>query len=339
MKRKALITGICGQDGAYLAEFLLSMDYEVHGGIRRSSNDYLERLNELNITDSVKKINLDVTDPYNVFDTISSERYDEVYNLAAQSFVGASWDLAIQTTSVNSLGALYILDAIKRSSGKTKFYQASTSEMYGKVVHPIQNEDTPFRPRSPYAVSKQFAHSMTVNYRESHEIFACCGILFNHESPLRGREFVTRKISQQIAEIHHGRRDVLLLGNLDSERDWGFAKEYVIGMWKMLQQQIPDDYVLATGIKSTVRDFVNWCANSLDIDLIWEGSGVNEIGVEKTTGRVMVKVSKDFFRPAEVDLLCGDASKAKKRLHWEAKTKVKELAEIMVKSDYAKINK
>jgi GDPmannose 4,6-dehydratase len=334
MIKKSLITGVCGQDGAYLAELLLSKGYIVHGGMRRSSNDYLARLNYLGIADSITHLNLDLSDTYNVFEVISKGQYDEVYNLAAQSSVGMSWDFALKTSNVNATGALCILDAIKRTSQHTKFYQASTSEMYGEVAENIQSELTPFHPRSPYAVSKQFAHSMAVNYRESFDIFACCGILFNHESPLRGKEFVTKKISTQLAEVKLGKRENILLGNLDAERDWGYAKEYVVGMWRMLQHEKADDYVLATGVKASIRQFVNWCSNALDINLIWEGTGLNEVGIDRETGKTVICIDANFFRPAEVDLLCGNPLKAKKKLGWSAKTQAQDLAELMVKFDY-----
>jgi len=332
--KKAFITGICGQDGSYLAKSLLSKGYLVHGGMRRSSNDYLARLNYLGVTNKIEHINFDLTDPYNVFDVIQSGQYDEIYNLASQSFVGASWDFPLQTTNVNANGALCILDSIKRTSQHTKIYQASTSEMYGKVIKNIQNETTPFYPRSPYGVAKLFAHSMTINYRESFGLFASCGILFNHESPLRGKEFVTKKISEQLTEVKLGKRDKIFLGNLESERDWGYAKEYVEGMWLMLQQEKADDYVLATGVKASVRQFVNWCAEALNIKIAWEGHGLHEVGINREDGKVIVAINPDFYRPAEVDLLCGDPSKAEVNLGWTPKTTVQQLAQLMVKFDY-----
>ena len=278
-------------------------------------------------------------DALNVYDVIISGNFDEIYNLAALSSVGASWDFPIQTSQVDALGPLYILDAIRRSGKPTKFYQASTSEMYGLIQEPIQNEQTPFYPRSPYGVSKLFAHSMTVNYRESYGMHCSSGILFNHESPLRGREFVTKKITMQLSEIKLGLREKLSLGNLNAKRDWGYAKEYVVGMHLMLQQSQGDDYVLATGSTTTVRDFVKFAANVLEMDIKFEGSGQNEVGYIPETGRIIVDVSKEFFRPAEVDVVLGDASKAKKILNWSAKTSVQELAAIMAESDINQLTK
>ena len=337
--KKALVTGINGQDGAYLAAHLLDCGYTVVGGSRRSSLDERYRLRELGIGDQINFINFDLMDPLNVYDVIISGNYDEIYNLAAQSFVGASWDLPIQTSHVDALGPLYILDAIKRSRKPTRFYQASTSEMYGLIQEPIQNEQTPFYPRSPYGVSKLFAHSMTVNYRESYDMHCSSGILFNHESPLRGHEFVTKKITMQLSEIKLGLREKLSLGNLNAKRDWGYAKEYVVGMHLMLQQSQGDDYVLATGSTTTVRDFVKFAANALGMDIKFEGSGQNEVGYISETGHIIVDVSKEFFRPAEVDVLLGDASKAKKILNWSAKTSVQDLATLMVESDINQLSK
>ena len=333
MNKKALITGICGQDGAYLAELLLEAGYHVYGGTRRSSLDELYRLRVLGIQDKVSYINFDLTDAYNVQSVVHEGQFDEIYNLAAQSFVGASWDLPIQTSNVNAIGALYLLDSINRFSKHTKFYQASTSEMFGLIQEAVQSETTPFYPRSPYGVAKLFAHSMTVNYRESFGLHASSGILFNHESPLRGTEFVTKKITTQLAEIVTGRRTHLELGNLNAKRDWGFAKEYVVGMWKMLQQDHPDDYVLATGRTYTIRDFVHCAAAALDIDIEFQGEGLDEVGINKKDGRELIRVNSAFYRPAEVDVLIGDASKASERLNWRAATTLSELAELMVKFD------
>lgn len=333
MSKRALITGIHGQDGSYLAKFLLSKGYQVFGGTRRSSQDDYYRLRSLGINQQVNIINLDLTDSYNVFDTVISGEFDEIYNLGAQSFVGASWDLPIQTTNVNALGALYLLDAIRRSGYKTKFYQASTSEMYGLIQQPVQTEKTPFYPRSPYGVAKLFAHSMTVNYRESHGIFACAGILFNHESPLRSAEFVTKKITSQLAEIKLGLREKMYLGNLNARRDWGYAADYVEGMWRMLQANSADDYVLCTGTNYSVREFCELTGNAAGMKIEWHGDGINEIGLDTVTGREIISVSDKFYRPAEVDILLGNSEKAYSKLGWKASTTVAELAKMMFEYD------
>ena len=331
--KKALITGITGQDGAYLANFLLGKGYLVYGGLRRNSQNELYRLEILNIHEKVNLINLDMTDQFRVTEVIRDYSFDEVYNLAAQSFVGSSWDFSIPTTNVNGMGVLYLLEAIKRFSPDTKFYQASTSEMFGKIREPIQTETTPFYPRSPYGVSKLFSHWMTVNYRESHDLKACCGILFNHESPLRGTEFVTKKISTQLCQIKSGNRDKLTLGNLDAKRDWGYAKEYVEAMWLMLQKEKFDDYVIATGKTTSVREFIHHCCAELDIDIVWEGKGLSEKGIDRKKNIPIIEISKDFYRPAEVDVLIGSSEKAKKELGWEAKVDVESLAAIMINYD------
>ena len=331
--KKALITGITGQDGAYLANFLLDKGYLVYGGLRRNSQNELYRLEILNIHEKVNLINLDMSDQFRVTEIIRDYSFDEVYNLAAQSFVGSSWDCSIPTTNVNGMGVLYLLEAIKRFSPDTKFYQASTSEMFGKIREPIQSETTPFYPRSPYGVSKLFSHWMTVNYRESHDLKACCGILFNHESPLRGTEFVTKKISKQLCQIKSGNRDKLILGNLDAKRDWGYAKEYVEAMWLMLQEENFDDYVIATGKTTSVREFIHYCCAELEIDIVWEGSGQSERGIDREKNTPIIEISKEFYRPAEVDVLIGSAEKANRKLGWEAKTDVKSLASIMINFD------
>lgn len=329
MVKKAFITGVCGQDGAYLAEHLLKLGYEVHGGRRRSSLDDSYRLKALGIEEMIRFINFDLTDPFNVVDVVRENKYHEIYNLAAQSFVGASWDLPIQTSHVNGMGALILLDSIRRFSPETRFYQASTSEMFGLIQEPVQRETTPFYPRSPYGVSKLFAHSMTVTYRQSFGIHASSGILFNHESPLRGLEFITKKVSSQLAEVKKGHRVSIRLGNLNAQRDWGFAKEYVQGMHLMLQQSVADDYVLATGVATSVRSFVESVGRALDFDIVWEGEGLAEKGRDKKSGRIVVEVDKRYFRLAEVDLLLGDSSKAFKHLGWSAKTDVETLAQMM----------
>ena len=334
MTKKALITGVCGQDGAYLAEYLLSLGYEVHGGRRRSSLDEGYRLRVLGVEDRIQFVNFDLTDPFNVADIIRINQYDEVYNLAAQSFVGASWDLPIQTSQVDAMGPLLLLDSIRRFSPGTKFYQASTSEMFGLIQEPVQSETTPFYPRSPYGVAKLFAHSMTVNYRQSFGLHASSGILFNHESPLRGQEFITKKVSRQLVEVKMGLRDTVRLGNLDAQRDWGYAREYVEGMHLMLQQPFGDDFVLATGVTTSVRSFVEYVALALDLEVEWYGEGLTEKGRDKKSGRLLIEIDERFFRPAEVDLLLGDPGKATSKLGWTARTGVEELAQMMAKFDF-----
>ncbi|MFN3995946.1 MAG: GDP-mannose 4,6-dehydratase [bacterium] len=339
MKKKALITGIRGQDGAYLAKFLLEKGYEVWGADRRTGEGSFWRLKELNILEKIKIIPLDLLEITNIQKVIEEIKPDEIYNLAAQSFVKSSFDMPILTSEVNALGPLRILEAIKTIKPDTKFYQASTSEMFGKVQEIPQKESTPFYPRSPYAVSKLFAHWITINYRESYNLFACSGILFNHESPLRGIEFVTRKISLSVAKIKYGLQDKIVLGNLDSKRDWGYAPEYVEGMYLMLQQNTPNDYILATGETHSVREFVETAFKIIDIEIIWQGKDVNETGIDKKTGRILVEVSPEFYRPAEVDILIGDYSKAYKELKWEPKTKFPKLVEIMVTADLERVKK
>jgi len=336
--KKALITGICGQDGAYLAKFLIEKGYEVYGGRRRSSLDESYRLRVLGIADQVTLVTFDLTDPFNVFDVIQDGQFDEIYNLAAQSFVAASWDVPIQTSQVDAMGPLLMLDALKRTSSHSRFYQASTSEMFGLIQEKVQSETTPLYPRSPYGVAKQFAHSMTVNYRESFGLHASSGILFNHESPLRGLEFVTKKATRHLAEIKLGLRETLKLGNMDAKRDWGYAKEYVEGMWLMLQQETPDDYVLATGVSSTVREFVTGAAGALGFDIVWEGKGRDERGFDKSTGKLLVEVDPQFYRPAEVDVLLGNPSKAQATLGWKAETTVTDLASLMAEFDHDELS-
>ena len=335
--KKALITGVTGQDGAYLVKFLLDKGYIVFGGIRKDSKNGLYRLQNLGVEEKVNLIDLDLTNKSQVFEVIKNHKFNEVYNLGAQSSVGSSWDLSIPTLNVNSAGALYLLEAIKRFSGHTKFYQASTSEMFGKVIEPIQTETTPFYPRSPYAISKLYSHWMTINYRESFGLSACCGILFNHESPLRAAEYITKKITSQLCEIQSGTREKLILGNLNAKRDWGYAEEYVEAMWLMLQQEQSEEYVIATGKTSSVRDFVNFCCDHLGIDLIWDGEGEFEKGIDRKKNRPIIEVSKNYFRPAEVDIIIGSAKKAKSKLGWEAKTKVETLASIMIDFDKDRI--
>lgn len=339
MTKRALITGIRGQDGAYLAKLLLDKGYEVWGADRRSGEGSNWRLKELGIEDKVKIIYMDLLEITNIKRVIETIKPDEVYNLAAQSFVQASFDMPILTAEINALGVLRLLEVLREIKPDAKFYQASTSEMFGKAQQIPQNEKTPFYPRSPYAVSKLFAHWITVNYREAYGMFACSGILFNHESPLRGLEFVTRKITYGIARIKYGLQDKIVLGNLDAKRDWGYAPEYVEGIWLMLQQPVPDDYVLATGETHTVREFVEKAFLCAGVEIEWDGEGINIKGIEKKSGKVVVEVSPEFYRPAEVDILIGDATKARKKLGWNPKTKFEELVEIMVKADLDRVAK
>ena len=333
--KKTIITGITGQDGAYLAKLLLEKEYLVYGAFRRTSSVNFWRLEELKINNhpNLKLVEFDLTDQANCFSLVSEIMPDEIYNLAAQSFVGVSFKQPVTTAHATGIGALYLLEAIRIINPKIKFYQASTSEMFGKVHEIPQTENTIFHPRSPYGVAKLYAHWMTINYRESYNIFGVCGILFNHESPLRGKEFVTRKITDAVAKIKLGKQELLELGNLDAKRDWGFAKEYVESMYLMMQNDIADTYVVATNRTETVRDFVSMAFKAIDIDIIWSGEGVNEIGVNKVSKKTVVKINKEFHRPSEVDLLIGDASKAKKILGWEPKTSLEDLCKMMVKED------
>ncbi|WP_457623727.1 GDP-mannose 4,6-dehydratase [Persephonella sp.] len=339
MKKIALITGIRGQDGAYLAKLLLEKGYEVWGADRRSGDSSNWRLKELGIENDVKILYMDLLELTNIMRVIEKIKPDEVYNLAAQSFVGVSFDQPILTSEIDAMGVLRLLEAIRMFKPDTKFYQASTSEMFGKVQEIPQTEKTPFYPRSPYGVAKLFGHWITVNYRESFNMFACSGILFNHESPLRGVEFVTRKITYHLARIKYGLQDKLILGNLDAKRDWGYAKEYVEGMWLMLQQEEPDDYVLATGETHTVREFVEKAAAAAGFDIVWEGEGVNTKGIDRKSNKVIVEVSPEFYRPAEVDILIGNPKKAEEKLGWKPKTKFKELVEIMMEADLERVSK
>jgi GDPmannose 4,6-dehydratase len=338
--KKALITGITGQDGSYLAEFLLEKDYEVHGIIRRSSTFNTGRIDHIfqDPHESGKRLILhygDLSDSSNISRIIEKVQPDEIYNLAAQSHVRVSFDTPEYTGDVTGLGSLRILDAIREAGLKTKFYQASSSEMFGLVQQIPQTEETPFHPRSPYGVAKVYAYWITKNYRESYNLFACNGILFNHESPRRGETFVTRKITRGLARIKLGLDDTLYLGNIDAKRDWGYAKDYVEGMWMMLQQNKPDDYILATNETHTVREFIEVASKRLGFNIKWEGKDINEIGIDRKTGKTIIKIDPIYFRPAEVDLLIGDASKAKRLIGWEPKVKFKELTEMMVDSDLA----
>ncbi|WP_175901808.1 GDP-mannose 4,6-dehydratase [Burkholderia seminalis] len=333
--KKAIITGITGQDGAYLAQLLLEKGYVVYGTYRRTSSVNFWRIEELGVAGhpNLKLVEYDLTDLGASIQLLKSSEATEVYNLAAQSFVGVSFDQPTTTAQITGLGPLNLLEAIRIVNPKVRFYQASTSEMFGKVQAIPQVESTPFYPRSPYGVAKLYAHWMTVNYRESYDIFGCSGILFNHESPLRGREFVTRKITDSMAKIHLGKLGVLELGNLDAKRDWGFAKEYVEGMWRMLQADTPDTYVLATNRTETVRDFVTMAARAVDVDIDWKGSAEQEVGYDTKSGKVVVKINPKFYRPAEVDLLIGDPAKAGKELGWQPKTSLEELCQMMVEAD------
>jgi GDPmannose 4,6-dehydratase len=333
--KRALITGITGQDGAYLAQLLLEKGYHVTGTFRRSSSVNFWRIAELGIENhpNLSLVEYDLTDLSSSIRLMESTRPDEVYNLAAQSFVGVSFEQPVTTASITGLGAVNLLEAIRIVHPKARFYQASTSEMFGKVQEVPQIESTPFYPRSPYGVAKLYAHWMTVNYRESYDIFGSSGILFNHESPLRGREFVTRKITDSVAKIVLNKLDVLELGNLDAKRDWGFAKEYVEGMWRILQADQPDTFVLATNRTETVRDFVTMAFKGAGIAIEFSGEGENEVGHCARTGKALVRVSPKFYRPAEVDLLIGDPAKAKRVLGWEPKTTLEELCQMMVDAD------
>jgi GDPmannose 4,6-dehydratase len=329
MRKTALITGVTGQDGSYLAELLLSKNYRVVGLQRYKSSQNLENLKQINNT-NFELLNCDITDYSSIFSIIKNKRPAEIYNLAAQSHVKISFDNPDVTTQINSLGVLRILEAIRNTDKKIKFYQASSSEMFGKVQETPQNEKTPFYPRSPYGVSKLYSYWITKNYRESYNIFAVNGILFNHESERRGENFVTKKIIKSLVEILYGKKKVLKIGNLNARRDWGYAPEYVEGMWKMLQQDTPDDYVLATNETHSIKELINETCKYLNIDLKFSGEGIDEKGYWGS--KKIIEIDREYFRPAEVDLLQGDYSHARKKLGWEPKTKFKDLIKIM--SDY-----
>lgn len=333
--KKAIITGITGQDGAYLTELLLAKGYEVHGTYRRSSSVNFWRLEELGVAShpNLHLVEYDLTDLGTTISMVQKIQPDEIYNLAAQSFVGVSFDQPTTTAQITGVGALHLLEAIRLINPKIRFYQASTSEMFGKVQAIPQIEETPFYPRSPYGVAKLYAHWITVNYRESYDIFGSSGILFNHESPLRGREFVTRKITDSVAKIKLGQLDVLELGNLDAKRDWGFAKEYVEGMWRMLQADQPDTFVLATNRTETVRDFVRMAFKGAGIDVEFRGSDQNETAVDTATGKTVMRINAKFHRPAEVDLLIGNPEKAERILGWKPQTTLEQLCQMMVEAD------
>ncbi len=333
--KKAIITGITGQDGAYLTQLLLEKGYEVYGTYRRTSSVNFWRIEELGIQNhkNLHLVEYDLTDQANSISMVVRIEPDEIYNLAAQSFVGVSFEQPIATAHITGLGCVHLLEAIRIVNPKIKFYQASTSEMFGDVQEIPQKETTPFWPRSPYGAAKMYAHWMVVNYRESYNIFASSGILFNHESPLRGREFVTRKITDSVAKIKLGKLDCIELGNMDAKRDWGFAKDYVEGMYLMLQADKADTFVLATNRTETVRDFVTMAFKAVGIELEFKGEAESEEGIDVATGKVLVKVNPKFYRPAEVDLLIGNPQKAKDILGWEPKCTLEELCAMMVKAD------
>lgn len=338
--KKAIVTGITGQDGAYLAQHLLNEGYKVYGTMRRLSSMNLWRIQDLGIENNpnLELVDFDLTDEAGAIRLIDRCEPDEVYNLAAQSFVGVSFEQPVTTANITGLGATHLLEAIRMVNPKIRFYQASTSEMFGKVQEIPQTEKTPFWPRSPYGVAKLYAHWITINYRESYDIFGSCGILFNHESPLRGLEFVTRKITHAVAMIKQGKQDVLELGNLDAKRDWGFAGDYVKGMHLMLQADHPDVYVLATSVTTPVRDFVTMAFAAVGMTIEFKGHGVDEVGVDVATGKEVIRVNPKFYRPAEVDLLIGDPAKAVKELGWEPKVQLNELCEMMVQADMKRVS-
>ena len=338
--KTALITGITGQDGAYLAKLLLDKGYLVHGAFRRAASTNFWRTDELGITnhENLKLIDFDLTDLGSCLRLVTGVAPDEIYNLAAQSFVGMSFEQPATTAHITGIGPLNLLEAIRLSGSKARFYQASTSEMFGKVQAIPQKEDTPFYPRSPYGVAKLYAHWMTINYRESYGMFASSGILFNHESPLRGLEFVTRKITAGLAKIKRGKLDELKLGNLDAKRDWGFAGDYVEGMWRMLQADEADTFVLATNRTATVRDFLSMAAAGAGFDLVFEGSGDQEVAIDRATGKTIARVDPAFYRPAEVELLIGDPAKAKAILGWEPTMALEQLCREMVEADIRRVD-
>lgn len=338
MAKTAFITGITGQDGAYLAELLLEKGYKVFGGYRRTSSPNFWRLEELNLMKDVELMEVDILDTGNLIRTFDKIKPDEIYNLAAQSFVAVSFEKPVLTGEITAIGVTRVLEAIRIVNPKIKFYQASSSEMFGLVQEIPQKESTPFYPKSPYATAKLYGHWLTINYRESYNIFGCSGILFNHESPLRGIEFVTRKVSDAVARIKTGKQEFFEVGNMDAKRDWGFAKEFVKGMWLIMQQPKPKDFVIATNENHSVREFIEHAFNYVGITIRWQGAGVNESGIDEKTGKTIVKINPKYFRPGEVDQLLGDYSLAKKELGWEPKVKFKELVEIMVQRDLERVS-
>ena len=335
--KRALITGITGQDGAYLAQHLLAQGYEVYGGIRRTSTRALWRLDELGVTDKVKLVDFELLETTNLISAIREIRPHEIYNLAAQSFVGVSFKVPTFTGDVDGLSVARLLEAIRAIDPEIRFYQASTSEMFGKVQQTPQTETTPFYPRSPYAIAKLYGHWMTVNYREAYGMHACSGILFNHESPLRGSEFVTRKITMGLAAIAKGNAAPLELGNTLASRDWGHARDYVVGMWKMLQTDVADDFILSTGETHTVEEFATLAAAAVGLDLVWDGNGIARKARDRKSGKDIIKTSPEFFRPAEVDLLIGNPTKAKERLGWVPTLSFAALCEEMISADVARL--
>ncbi|AVQ28628.1 GDP-mannose 4,6-dehydratase [Fusobacterium ulcerans] len=337
MKKSALITGITGQDGSYLAELLLEKGYEVYGIMRRKS--VVDYGNVEHIKDKIKFIYADMTDLISLINAMNISQADEVYNLAAQSFVATSWEQPLATAEIDAVGVTNMLEAIRNTKPECRFYQASTSEMFGLVQEIPQRETTPFYPRSPYGVAKLYGHWITKNYRESYDMYACSGILFNHESERRGKEFVTRKITDAAARIKQGIQDHLELGNMDSKRDWGHSKDYVMAMWLMLQQENADDYVIATNETRTVREFVEKSFSYVGIDILWQGEGINEVGIDKETNKTVVKINPKFFRPAEVDILLGNPEKAEKELNWKREISFEQLVERMVKNDMELVKK
>ncbi len=342
--KKALITGITGQDGSYLTELLLNKGYEVHGMIRRSSSFNTGRIDHLYNDSKLLNHKLflhygDLTDSSNLNRLLEKIGPDEIYNLGAQSHVKVSFEIPEYTAEVDAIGTLRFLDAIKETGIQSKFYQASTSELFGKVKEVPQTEKTPFYPRSPYGVAKLYSYWIIINYREAYNIYACNGILFNHESPRRGETFVTRKITRAAARIKYDIQDKLILGNLDAKRDWGYAPEFVEGMWKMMQLRQADDFVMATGETHTIREFAGIVFKELDMDLEWQGEGVNEKGIELKTGKTLIEINPHYFRPTEVELLIGDSTKAQNTFGWKPKVKFKELAKIMAKADLDKVQK
>lgn len=337
--KKAIITGITGQDGAYLARLLLEKDYIVYGAYRRTASTNFWRIQEVGVFDhpNLHLVEYDLTDSGSALRLLDKVQPDEVYNLAAQSFVGVSFDQPVATGKITGIGAVNLLEGIRVVNPKIRFYQASTSEMFGLVQEVPQSEITPFYPRSPYGCAKLYAHWMTINYRESFDIFGSSGILFNHESPLRGLEFVTRKITDGLVRVKLGKQSHIELGNLDAKRDWGYAEDYVDGMWRMLQMEKSDTYVLATGRTEMVRDFVEMTCKALGISITWEGQGVEEKGIDTESGATIVKINPKFYRPAEVDLLIGNPEKAEKELGWKAKTTLEGLCAMMVEADLRRV--
>lgn len=332
--KKAFITGITGQDGAYLAKLLLEKGYEVHGGVRRISQPETTRLNSLGIAGDIQLHDFDLLEQNSMFRVIRDVEMDEFYNLAAQSFVGASWELPVYTADADGMAVVRILDTLRTLRPDCRFYQASTSEMFGLVQEVPQTETTRLYPRSPYGAAKVYGHYITMNYRESFGLHASSGILFNHESPLRGKEFVTRKITMGLAALARGGNTPIELGNMDARRDWGFAGDYVDGMWRMLQQDVADDYVLATGVTTTIREFFTYAGEALGMDLDWSGEGENETATDRKTGKLVMKVNPKFYRPAEVDLLIGNPQKAVEKLGWKATVDIRGLASMMATSDF-----